>query len=72
MNILPKPKTVDTVISAFKKTLQELDNVRIQQDVIIEDEQSIIAAAEARKEAAETESKRASKLVQNFSKLLGE
>lgn len=72
MNILPKPKTVDTVISAFKKTLQELDNVRIQQDEIIQDEQSVIDAAEARKEAAQTESKRASKLVDNFSKLLGE
>lgn len=72
MDILPKPKTVDSVISTSKKTLQELDNVRIQQDDIIEDEQSIIAAAESRKQAAETESKRASKLVQNFSKLLGE
>lgn len=67
-----KAKTVDGVLAAFNKTIDELKAVEQAERAEAERQEDIAATALQAKAAAEAEANRATKAVTRFSKLVGE
>lgn len=67
-----KAKTVDGVLSAFNKTIDDLKAVEEAERTEAAKQEEIAAAALQAKAASEAEAARASKAITRFSKLVGE